>query len=130
MSNPTTPAISTTPAADLATTDQTRDLAANFAAQLASQGTTTPGFASEAAGISARDWALFKDPVLHNERLEAIRQKKGYIIDMDGVIYHVSSVLFMLELCGYLPYNRVPNCCLVQRNLLNSFKRTTKSSSS
>lgn len=99
MSNPTTPAISTTPAADLATTDQTRDLAANFAAQLASQGTTTPGFATEAAGISARDWALFKDPVLHNERLEAIRQKKGYIIDMDGVIYHVSFALFMLELC-------------------------------
>jgi NagD protein len=38
----------------------------------------------------SREWALLKDPVLHTERLEAIRNKKGYIIDMDGVIYHVS----------------------------------------
>lgn len=38
----------------------------------------------------SREWALLKDPVLHTERLDAIRQKKGYIIDMDGVIYHVS----------------------------------------
>jgi NagD protein len=73
----------------IVTPDQTRDLAANFAAQLANQGQDSQAFTNE-AGISARDWALLRDPVLHTERLEAIRQKKGYIIDMDGVIYHVS----------------------------------------
>ncbi|KAI7849920.1 HAD-like domain-containing protein [Circinella umbellata] len=29
----------------------------------------------------------------HENRLESIRQKKGYIIDLDGVIYHGSSLL-------------------------------------
>ncbi|KAG1064323.1 hypothetical protein G6F42_027027 [Rhizopus arrhizus] len=41
----------------------------------------------------SREWALLKDPVLHTERLEAIRSKKGYIIDMDGVIYHGANLL-------------------------------------
>lgn len=81
MSTPNVPAVEVSSA----------DMAANFAAQLANQGNSTAGFPSEESGISARDWALFRDPVLHTERLEAIRQKKGYIIDMDGVIYHVSS---------------------------------------
>lgn len=90
MSTPT----NTTPAVDFASADETRDLAASFAAQLGQQqqqqqrGAVTPH--NNEDGISARDWALFRDPVLHNERLEAIRQKKGFIIDMDGVIYHVS----------------------------------------
>lgn len=92
MSTPT----NLTPSSDFATTDETRDLAASFAASLGQQkgagqtqsGSFTPHQNED--GISARDWALFRDPVLHNERLEAIRQKKGFIIDMDGVIYHVS----------------------------------------
>lgn len=51
-----------------------------------------------------KDWALLKDPAIHNERLDAIRQKKGYIIDMDGVIYHVSRTLVNL-----LPRQLIPN---------------------
>lgn len=92
MSTPT----NVTPSADFASADETRDLAASFAASLGQQkttighqaGTFTPHQNED--GISARDWALFRDPVLHTERLDAIRQKKGFIIDMDGVIYHVS----------------------------------------
>ena len=107
----TTPTINT-PTTEFASVDETRDLAASFAASLGQQqnqqpqqqpqqpqqqqqppppqlhGAVTP--LGNEDGISARDWALFRDPVLHNERLEAIRQKKGFIIDMDGVIYHVS----------------------------------------
>jgi NagD protein len=82
----------TTPATTgFASADETRDLAASFAASLGfhQQGGNTPHQNED--GISARDWALFRDPVLHTERLETIRQKKGFIIDMDGVIYHVSS---------------------------------------
>jgi NagD protein len=87
MSTPT----NTTHVTDFASADETRDLAASFAASLGQQqGAGTPH--NNEDGVSARDWALFRDPVLHNERLEAIRQKKGYIIDMDGVIYHVSFV--------------------------------------
>ncbi|KAI9314835.1 HAD-like domain-containing protein [Dichotomocladium elegans] len=41
----------------------------------------------------AKDWALLADPTIHNVRLEAIRQKRGYIIDMDGVIYHGANLL-------------------------------------
>jgi NagD protein len=99
----TTPTINT-PTTEFASVDETRDLAASFAASLGQQqpqqqqpqqqpqqsqqhGAVTPHGNED--GISARDWALFRDPVLHNERLEAIRQKKGFIIDMDGVIYHV-----------------------------------------
>ena len=85
MSTPT----NLTPSTEFASVDETRDLAASFAASLAQKGAATPSHQDE-SGISARDWALFRDPVLHNERLDAIRQKKGYIIDMDGVIYHVS----------------------------------------
>ncbi|KAF1802835.1 HAD-like domain-containing protein [Mucor lusitanicus] len=95
----TTPTINT-PTTEFASADETRDLAASFAASLGQQqqlqpqpqpGTVTPHANED--GISARDWALFRDPVLHNERLEAIRQKKGFIIDMDGVIYHGSNLL-------------------------------------
>jgi NagD protein len=83
----TTPTIA--PAAtEFASANETRDLAASFAASLGLQQQHTPHQNED--GISARDWALFRDPVLHTERLEAIRQKKGFIIDMDGVIYHVS----------------------------------------
>lgn len=38
----------------------------------------------------ARDVALLRDPVLHSERLDEIRSKLGYIIDMDNVIIKVS----------------------------------------
>ncbi|CEP16528.1 hypothetical protein [Parasitella parasitica] len=84
---------------EFASADETRDLAASFAAsfgqnqpqQAHQHGAATPHGNED--GISARDWALFRDPVLHNERLEAIRQKKGFIIDMDGVIYHGSNLL-------------------------------------
>lgn len=82
----------TTPSVDHSTS-QNRDLAANFAAQLANQGSSQHGIQGE-NGVSTRDWALLRDPVVHTERLEAIRNKKGYIIDMDGVIYHVSSLGF------------------------------------
>ena len=50
----------------------------------------------------SREWALLKDPVLHTERLDAIRQKKGYIIDMDGVIYHVSLSEEILKISVYM----------------------------
>lgn len=40
----------------------------------------------------ARDVALLRDPVLHSERLNEIRSKLGYIIDMDNVIYKVSTI--------------------------------------
>lgn len=87
-----------TPSTEFASADETRDLAASFAASLKQQNgnnahqanTFTPH--NNEDGISARDWALFRDPVLHNERLDAIRAKKGFIIDMDGVIYHVKIV--------------------------------------
>lgn len=41
----------------------------------------------------SKSWALLEDPVVHSERLNEIRNKKGYIIDMDGVIYHVCITL-------------------------------------
>jgi hypothetical protein len=50
----------------------------------------------------SREWALLKDPVLHTERLDAIRQKKGYIIDMDGVIYHVSLSEEIVKISVYM----------------------------
>ncbi len=90
-----TPTNMTPSAAEYASPDETRDLAASFAASLTQQGAATPSHQNE-GGISARDWALFRDPVLHNERLDAIRQKKGFIIDMDGVIYHVSCINFVV----------------------------------
>ncbi|KAI8059495.1 hypothetical protein BC940DRAFT_338132, partial [Gongronella butleri] len=72
----------------------TRELAAQFAATL---GQISPsGAASTTDEIpphQARDYALLRDPVLHSERLDTIRQKKGYIIDMDGVIYHGNNLL-------------------------------------
>ncbi|CAM0142880.1 hypothetical protein VKS41_002550 [Umbelopsis sp. WA50703] len=40
-----------------------------------------------------KDHALLTDEKLHVERLDVIRNKKAYIIDMDGVIYHGSKLL-------------------------------------
>jgi hypothetical protein len=37
----------------------------------------------------AKSEALLNDENIHNNLLQSIRTKKGYIIDMDGVIYHV-----------------------------------------
>lgn len=69
-------------------TEDSRDLAMQFAQQLsvAGSGANTP----KVSPSVAKDYALLRDPSYHNKRVEAIRQKKGYIIDMDGVIYHVS----------------------------------------
>lgn len=58
----------------------------------------------------SREWALLKDPVLHTERLEAIRSKKGYIIDMDGVIYHVSIQTFVKGIYGNAVLNSRKGC--------------------
>lgn len=38
----------------------------------------------------AKGEALLNDEAVHAKLLSTIRTKKGYIIDMDGVIYHVS----------------------------------------
>lgn len=38
----------------------------------------------------AKDWALLRDPVIRHERLAEIRQKLGFIIDMDNVIFKVA----------------------------------------
>lgn len=69
-------------------TEDSRDLAMQFAQHLsvAGSGANTP----KVSPSVAKDYALLRDPAYHNKRVEAIRQKKGYIIDMDGVIYHVS----------------------------------------
>ncbi|ORX58085.1 HAD-superfamily hydrolase [Hesseltinella vesiculosa] len=70
----------------------TRELAAHFAATLGQIPSITTS-SEEPPAHQARDYALLRDPVLHNERLDAIRSKKGYIIDMDGVIYHGNNLL-------------------------------------
>lgn len=77
------------------TTDSSRDLANQFANRLSTQehtgGDDKIGQCPPNASSSVKkEWALLRDPVIHSERLDAIRSKKGYIIDMDGVIYHVS----------------------------------------
>ncbi|KAI8091988.1 HAD-like domain-containing protein [Thamnidium elegans] len=41
----------------------------------------------------AKDWALLRDPVIRAERLAEIRQKLGFIIDMDNVIFKGNSLL-------------------------------------
>jgi NagD protein len=41
----------------------------------------------------AKSEALLTDAAIHMTLLQTIRTKKGYIIDMDGVIYHVRLVL-------------------------------------
>lgn len=86
------PEIRTTQAGDPAADESvSRDLAQNFANSLNTDAGSSGGAGlgrSNSASIQ-KDWALLRDPVIHNERLDAIRQKKGYIIDMDGVIYHV-----------------------------------------
>ncbi|KAI9493474.1 HAD-like domain-containing protein [Zychaea mexicana] len=40
-----------------------------------------------------KDHALLRDAKYHQKRLAKIRKKKGYIIDMDGVIYHGTTLL-------------------------------------
>ncbi|KAI7877123.1 HAD-like protein [Lichtheimia hyalospora FSU 10163] len=72
-------------------TEDSRDLAMQFAQQLsvAGSGANTP----KVSPSVAKDYALLRDPSYHNKRVEAIRQKKGYIIDMDGVIYHGTKLL-------------------------------------
>lgn len=75
-----------------------RALATDFANQIAlnqdgggaNDGSNQPTNSASASVV--KDWALLKDPVIHNERLDKIRNKKGYIIDMDGVIYHASFI--------------------------------------
>ncbi|ORY99438.1 HAD-like domain-containing protein [Syncephalastrum racemosum] len=69
-----------------------RDLAMEFAAKLSGSGTATPQQQQVSPSVQ-KDWALLRDPVYHNERLDKIRDKKGYIIDMDGVIYHGTKLL-------------------------------------
>ncbi|CAO3599571.1 unnamed protein product [Absidia cylindrospora] len=84
-----------TPTASTPSTD-TRELAAHFAASLGqlSGGGGGGGVSNEEPPAhQSKDYALLRDPVIHSERLDAIRQKKGYIIDMDGVIYHGNNLL-------------------------------------
>lgn len=78
---------------DAAETDEflSRDLATEFANNLNMQ--DMGGSDKQQSASKTKDWALLKDPKIHNERLEAIRHKKGYVIDMDGVIYHASITL-------------------------------------
>ncbi|ORZ01305.1 HAD-like domain-containing protein [Syncephalastrum racemosum] len=67
-----------------------RSLATDFANQVAltqegggaNEGSNQPTNSASASVV--KDWALLKDPVIHNERLDKIRNKKGYVIDMDG----------------------------------------------
>lgn len=35
------------------------------------------------------DWTLLRDPLVRDQKLDEICQKKGYIIDIDNVIYKV-----------------------------------------
>ncbi|KAL0073880.1 HAD-like domain-containing protein [Phycomyces blakesleeanus] len=67
------------------------DLAMQFANRL-NTGSDSPRGQQDSASVR-KDWALLRDPVLHSERLDSIRSKKGYIIDMDGVIYHGTKLL-------------------------------------
>jgi hypothetical protein len=46
----------------------------------------------------AKGEALLNDHEMHTSLLQTIRTKKGYIIDMDGVIYHVCLLLFFFFL--------------------------------
>ncbi|KAI9490654.1 HAD-like domain-containing protein [Zychaea mexicana] len=76
------------------TDDESRDLAMEFAQRMVvnSSGATTPSKPQISPSVQ-KDYALLRDPAYHNKRLEQIRQKKGYIIDMDGVIYHGTKLL-------------------------------------
>ncbi|CAO3622195.1 unnamed protein product [Cunninghamella echinulata] len=94
MSAENTPKEVPSPISTTNTNLSTHDLASQFAATLGqlSPSQQTPS-AEEPTTYQSKDWALLKDPVLHSERLDIIRQKKGYIIDMDGVIYHGNNLL-------------------------------------
>lgn len=48
---------------------------------------------SAANNNEARELALLHDPVVHDERLNEIRQKLGFIIDMENVIFKVCCVI-------------------------------------
>jgi hypothetical protein len=69
-----------------------------YDSSVASSPIATPGneykyTSSRSAPLSTavlKDMSLLTDEVLHTSRLNDIRNKKGFIIDMDGVIYHVS----------------------------------------
>ena len=84
------------------TEDETRDLAREFAERMnvSESGANTPSKPQVSPAVK-KDYALLNDPEYHTKRLEQIRQKKGYIIDMDGVIYHVSIHIFGLLLLGW-----------------------------
>ena len=73
--------------------EDSHDLAAQFAQRMTvgGSGADTPSKQQISPSV-AKDYALLRDPEYHNKRVEQIRQKKGYIIDMDGVIYHVSAL--------------------------------------
>ncbi|CDH56320.1 had-superfamily hydrolase [Lichtheimia corymbifera JMRC:FSU:9682] len=91
---------------DAAETDEflSRDLATEFANNLNMQ--DMGGSEKQQSASNAKDWALLKNPKIHNERLEAIRHKKGYVIDMDGVIYHGTKLLpGAKELVEFLNHN-------------------------
>ncbi|KAG2217558.1 hypothetical protein INT45_006725 [Circinella minor] len=74
--------------------DETRDLALEFAQRMnvSESGANTPSKPQVSPAVK-KDYALLNDPEYHTKRLEQIRQKKGYIIDMDGVIYHGTKLL-------------------------------------
>jgi hypothetical protein len=80
----------------------------------------------------AKSEALLTDEIIHNKLLSTIRTKKGYIIDMDGVIYHVSIlglVFSWVSVCVFISINfpfftisiyRVASFFLVPKNLSSS----------
>lgn len=43
-----------------------------------------------AASEGNLDWSVLRDPLARNVRLDEICQKKGYLIDMENVIFKVS----------------------------------------
>jgi hypothetical protein len=64
-----------------------------FQQHIASQLNTPSAGSSSPRKLStsvAKGEALLNDENVHTKLLSTIRTKKGYIIDMDGVIYHVS----------------------------------------
>lgn len=63
--------------------------------QLTAPGSTSPRKLSTSV---AKGEALLNDHEVHTKLLHTIRIKKGYIIDMDGVIYHVCFICNCFEL--------------------------------
>jgi hypothetical protein len=80
----------------------------------------------------ARDWALLKDPVFHDERLDEIRQKLGFIIDMENVIYKVKETTSYHRPLSRLTNqfnSREMNYYQEPKNSLNSSRKTTRNTS-